>query len=170
MKAFFFFENHTKNIFSSSLWEKICGQKAHKNFSGKFGRAGNSAKNPSHPPYICLLPYLSRDNRARRNSRFLGNGSRWTWQVTYSGRSRSAEASRGFEGRWRRREGPVSRTSICVEDGSLSRSRKCALMSDGVEYQPWCRAKFCRMPRLHQLHRGHARRKDFFQGAGGKQW
>ena len=32
-----FFGGHTKNRSSCSLWEKICGQKAHKNFSGKFG-------------------------------------------------------------------------------------------------------------------------------------
>jgi len=32
-----FFGGHTKNRFSLPLWEKICGKKAHKNFSGKFG-------------------------------------------------------------------------------------------------------------------------------------
>ena len=32
-----FFGGHTKNRSSSSLWEKMCEQKAHKNVLGKFG-------------------------------------------------------------------------------------------------------------------------------------
>ena len=32
-----FFGGHTKSKNSCSLWEKVCGQKAQKNFSGKFG-------------------------------------------------------------------------------------------------------------------------------------
>jgi len=44
MKAFL--DVTPKKVFSSwSLWEKICRQKSHNNFLGKFG---NSGKDPSH--------------------------------------------------------------------------------------------------------------------------
>ena len=36
-KSRLFFGGHTKIRSSCSLWEKICEQKAHKSFSGKFG-------------------------------------------------------------------------------------------------------------------------------------
>jgi len=47
-----FFGGHTKNKYSCSLWEKIYGQKAHKNFSGKFGEIRAKIL---RTPKICLL-------------------------------------------------------------------------------------------------------------------
>jgi len=47
-----FFGGHTKNRSSFSLWKKICGQKAHKSFSGKFGVIQAKI---FHTPKISLL-------------------------------------------------------------------------------------------------------------------
>jgi len=41
---------NTKNKFSSSSSEKICGKKAHKNFSGKFGEMGKNRRTPKNVP------------------------------------------------------------------------------------------------------------------------
>jgi len=50
-----FFGGHTINRSSCSLWDKICGQKAHKNFSGKLGEIGAKIL---RTPKICLLLHL----------------------------------------------------------------------------------------------------------------
>jgi len=50
-----FFGGHTNNKSSCSLWEKICGQKEDKNFSGKFGEFGQKS---FAPPKLCLLLHL----------------------------------------------------------------------------------------------------------------
>jgi len=45
------FGGHTKSTSSCSVWEKVCGQKAHKNFLGKFGEfRANILRTPKKLP------------------------------------------------------------------------------------------------------------------------
>jgi len=50
-----FFGSHTKKKSSWSLWENICRQKSHKNYSGKFEEIW--AKTFATPKFACSYTY-----------------------------------------------------------------------------------------------------------------
>jgi len=65
----FFWRSYQKRS-SGSLWEKICKQKLHKNFSGKFG------KNPSYTQkFVGSYTYVAK--------RSVHDGSRKIWKILF---------------------------------------------------------------------------------------